>query len=215
MQVYRNCYVRADRSNPAAEQREAIAATGPMSGRHAKTLEEEKDFTTLARLLKTVRRGEFLVVSELHRLADSIEGLRAFLHKAQAKGVIILVAFSGRRSDNLADWADEILEVREYYQRHRLSKAAARRAGRKGGQAKAAKMREAAAQEGEPLPAGKALARWNCAVKRGATAAQAIDAVNEGVADAQKWSYDKLRRLARQGKLPGELKTLPPGRRRT
>lgn len=214
MQLFRNCYIRVDKSNPLAEQKEAIGATGTMTGKTANTFIEEKNFSTLKRLLKSARAGELLVVSELHRLADSIEALRDTLRKVQAKGLIILVAFTGRRSDKLADWADEILDARDYYQRHRLSKTAARKAGRKGGQAKWDRVREEAAKEGDPLPAGKALARWNCAVKRGATAVEAMEAVNKDVAEAQQWSYDKLRRYAREGKLPGELKSLPAGRRR-
>ena len=136
MQTFRNCYIRVDSSNPLAEQKEAIRATGTMTGKSANTFIEDKNFSALTRLLKTARAGELLVVAELHRLADNIEGLRDTLRKVQKKGLIILVAFTGRRSDKLADWTDEVLETQRYYQRRRLSRTSARKAGRKGGRAR-------------------------------------------------------------------------------
>jgi hypothetical protein len=206
MTEYRNCYIWSDSRNSESEQRATIAATGPMAGRHAKTVVEDGKKGTqprLAALWKTTRRGELLVVSEPHRLGENMAAVTAAIEKATAKGVIIYIAAWNWRSDNGAQWWKSALATDQYF-KHRLGTVKARAAGLEGA-------RSRWEGRGERVPLDVAVTRWNRAVRRGATATEAIAAVNDGY--AVQLTYRTLRRLAVDGKLPGELVPLPAGRR--
>lgn len=206
MTEYRNCYICSDSKNPESEQRDSISATGPMTGKHAKTIIEDGKKgkrTRLAALWKTMRKGELLVVSEPHRLGDNMAAVTAAIEKAVSRGVVIYIAAWDWRSDNGAQWWKSALATDNYF-KHRLGTVKARKAGAEGA-------RSRWEGRGERVPLDVAVTRWNRAVRRGATAQEAVAAMNEGY--AVQLTYRTLRRLAVAGKLPGELSELPAGRR--
>lgn len=206
MTEYRNCYIWPDAKNPESEQRDSIAATGPMTGERAKTVIEDGKKGTqprLAALWKTMREGELLVVSEPHRLGANMAAVTAAIERATAKGVVIFIAAWGWRSDSAAQWWKSALATDNYF-KHRLGTVKARNAGIDGAKARWE-------GRGERCPLDVAVTRWNRAVRRGAKASEAIAAVNDGY--SVQLTYRTLRRLAVAGKLPGALAELPAGRR--
>lgn len=206
--IYRKCYVRPSAANSESDQLVMIEASGSTSGKHARLYKEtgKKGATPeLDRLLKTSRAGEEFVCSELQCLGDDMPAVMAVLQRVQDKGLIVVEAATGRRFSGAFDGPAAGMTLYDYFRRHSLSKAKARRAGKEGAKARWEGL------AGRP-PLREAVRRWNRAVDDGATKEEAIAAVNEGY--STPWSYDHFLRMARNGELPGAIKRLRAGARR-
>jgi hypothetical protein len=209
MQEYRNCYIRPSAKNSETDQRDSIAATGPIAGKYAKTIVEtgkKGKAQDIDALLKTSRAGELFVVAELQCLGDDLPAVMSALAKIQKRGLVLFEAATGRRFSDCYDGPAAGIAADDYFRRRSLSTMAAKRAGKKGAAA-----RYEATNAGRAPPA-VAVRRWNAAVNDGATADEAMAAINEDYSIA--WSYDTFLRWARDGKLPGRVKRLPPGAKR-
>ena len=206
---YRNCYIRPTAKNSESDQELAIKASGSMTGKGAKTVTETgKNGVTpkLDALLKTCLEGEHFVVAEVQCLGDDLPSVMKALAKIQKRGLVLVEAATGRQFRDCYDGPAAGLAADDYFKRRALSTMAAKRAGKKGGQA-----RWEGADAGK-VPLKDAVRRWNRAVDASATKDEAMMAVNEGYAEVR--SYDSFMRLAREGKLPGAIKRLPSGARR-
>jgi len=208
--IYRNCYIRASAKNSDSDQRATIAATGPMTGKHAKTIVEtgkKGSAEVLLRMLKTMYAGELLVVAELQCLGDDKPSVMAVLEKVQARGLTVFEAATKRKFTGALDGPAAGMALDEYFRGRSLSTMKAKRAGKEG-----------AAKRYQDLHAGRvpldiAVDRWNKAVRRGAKMDEAIAAVNKGY--SEYLPYRTWRKLVTDKKLPGEVLELPAGRRRT
>jgi len=171
-----------------------------MSGKQAKTVVGD-----LGRLLKTARAGELLVVAELQCLGDSLPDVMAALEKIQERGLVLFEAETGRKFADCYDGPAAGIAADDYFCRRSLSTMKARQSGKKGAEARYK------AEHAERAPPNVARQRWNEAVADGATAQDAMRAVNEGYAGY--WTYDTFLRWARDGKLGGRVKRLRAGAR--
>lgn len=129
-------YIRPEPRFSAEKQRKPLSDVGVnQRAIYEEARRERRDgFPERDSAIRSLRANsnDILVVSDYHRLAVSAEDLRQVRAALKAKGVVVLEARTGRRSDNPDDVQDMYDEARDFWAQRGVTKEFMSNLGKRG-----------------------------------------------------------------------------------
>lgn len=169
-------YIRPDSRSSEAQQRAILDAFKLDSYSVVKLYVEAVkrrggEYPEREKMVKSLRPGDLVVVTDLHRLASRSEELTEAIKAIRSRGLntVVVEARKGRRSDCLTDYDRMRHEASQVYSGHSMTTIEARERGTKGGE-------NSPVTKPAPgrMPWGKMLA----VIKVSTTMADAVAAIN-------------------------------------